>query len=157
MDNLTAFMSLIAFSESTSTSPITKNNGYDIIVSGVDGRHSFTDYTDHPFADGRPSIVVNHSGLISSASGRYQIELHWWKSYKQKLNLPDFSPTSQDAYCVQVLKERHADTMILAGNIQCAIEACSNIWASFPGNNYGQGGRPMQTLLTKYNEIKCQA
>jgi muramidase (phage lysozyme) len=51
------------------------------------------------------------------------------------------------------MKERGAVALVEAGNIQGAIEACSNIWASFPGNSYGQGGHSMDTLLAKYESF----
>ena len=54
---LKAFLDLIAYSEGTSTSSVTKNDGYDVIVTGVDGPSIFTDYSDHPFANGG-SVVV---------------------------------------------------------------------------------------------------
>ena len=53
-----AFLDLIAQSEGTSTSKATHDDGYDIIVSGVNGHNSFADYSAHPFAAGRPAIVV---------------------------------------------------------------------------------------------------
>ena len=150
---ITAFLSLIAFSEGTIGG---LDNGYGVIVTGIDGPHSFTDYSDHPFADGRPPIVVNHSGLTSTASGRYQLLLRWWEPYKKELSLPDFSPASQDAVAIQQMRERGAVGYILAGNIQQAIQDCSNIWASFPGNDYGQaGGHTMGDLLEKYTELSA--
>ena len=45
---LKAFFDLIAFSEGTSTSPYTKNDGYDIIVDGLNSPHIFEDYRGHP-------------------------------------------------------------------------------------------------------------
>jgi len=42
MDGITknqkAFLDVVATSEGTCTSPATKNNGYDVIVTGVDGK-----------------------------------------------------------------------------------------------------------------------
>ena len=42
--------------------------------------------------------------------------------------------------------------MIEAGEIAGVINACSNIWTSFPGNDYGQGGHSLETLV-----VKCQS
>jgi len=155
------FLSLIAHSEGTSTEDITANDGYDVIVTGeVEGangkllRHEevFTDYSQHPFAGGRPAVEIVPpgarfpKGLYSTASGRYQIILPTWKDLQARLSLPDFTPASQDAACVALLPQ-HAVLSILAGDIQGAIEACSGIWASLPGNNYGQGGHTMGNLL----------
>lgn len=151
---LQKFLDLIAFSEGTSTSPLTQNNGYDVIVTGVDGPEIFADYAFHPFASGRPAkLIRTEPPLYSTASGRYQILFRWWMPYKVNLNLPDFSPASQDAVAIQQIRERHALDLVISGDIQGAITACSNIWASFPGNNYAQNAHSMGVLLDKYEEL----
>src|SRR5215469_3136234 len=149
---LVKFLDLIAFSEGTSTSPHTQNDGYDVIVSGIDGHHEFNDYSNHPFAGGRPAIVVRNGPpqLTSTASGRYQLLARFYVVYKNQLHLPDFGPVSQDKIALQQIHERQASQDILAGNIQSAITKCSNIWASFPGNDFGQGGKSMQALVDHY-------
>ena len=55
---ITAFLDLIAASEGTSSSPVTKSDGYDIIVSGTEGHNRFNDFSAHPFAGGRQPILV---------------------------------------------------------------------------------------------------
>jgi len=149
-DALVRFLDLIAFAEGTSTSPYTQNDGYDVIVNGMDGHHEFTDYSDHPFADGRPGIVFTRNGDRSTAAGRYQFLLRIWNDYKGSLGLTDFSPVFQDRLALQMIRERHAIADILAGNIESAIQKCSGGWASLPGNNYGQGGKSMAGLLDFY-------
>jgi muramidase (phage lysozyme) len=153
-NELKAFLNLIAFSEGTSTSTVTQNDGYDVIVSGVDGPSIFTDYADHPFARGG-AVTVRRGPplLISTAAGRYQVLARYWNVYKAQLHLPDFSPASQDAVALQQMKERKAVAMVEAGNVEGAIAACSNIWASFPGNAYGQGGKSMAALLAKCAQL----
>jgi muramidase (phage lysozyme) len=149
-----AFLDLIGFSEGTSSSPITQDGGYDVIVSGIDGPGRFDSYIDHPFADGRGPVVVRESPLLeSTASGRYQILLRWWLPYKAQLGLTDFSPISQDRVALQQMRERGAIGRLIENDVQGAIEACSNIWASFPGNDYGQGGKSMAELLAKYEAL----
>jgi muramidase (phage lysozyme) len=155
---LASFLTLVRFSEGTSTSPLTKNDGYDVIVTGVDGPSVFTDYSDHPFAN-RPAVMVQPlsakwpEGLFSTAAGGYQI-LYWiWVAYRKQLSLPDFSPSSQDAVAAQLISERHAIEPLLAGNIEEAITLCSGIWASLPGNSDGQGGHSMEALLDQWNTI----
>ena len=150
---LQAFLALIGWSEGTSTSPVTKNQGYDVIVTGINGPQVFTDYSDHPFAHGGSVTVRAVPLLISTAAGRYQVLARYWNAYRQQLHLPDFSPHSQDAVAIQQIRERHALPMIEAGDVQGAIEACSNIWASFPGNSYGQGGHSMDALLEEYKVL----
>ncbi|CAI2037506.1 Phage lysozyme [Serratia fonticola] len=149
--NLQAFLDMIAWSEGTSTSPATKNNGYDVIVTGADKKPEiFTDYSDHPFNKGRPSKVINSKGLTSNASGRYQNMLRDWGHYRNLLKLPDFGPESQDRWAIQLIKERRALPDIEAGRILLAISKCRNIWASFPGAGYGQPEHKLERLLAQY-------
>jgi len=138
--NITAFLDMIASkaSEGTASSPVTANDGYDVIVSGINGHNIFTDYSQHPFASGRAPVVVNHAGLTSTASGRYQFLVKDWLAYKALLSLPDFSPLSQDKWAIRLIKECNAIPAILAGDLDTAIGLCAHIWASLPGNSYGQ-------------------
>ncbi|MEX2986836.1 glycoside hydrolase family protein [Serratia fonticola] len=150
-NNLRAFLDMLAWSEGTSTSPATKNNGYDVIVTGIDKKPEiFTDYSDHPFNKGRPSKVINSKGLASNASGRYQFMLRDWAHYKGLLNLPDFGPEAQDKWAMQLIKERRALQDIEAGKIAQAINNCRNIWASLPGAGYGQPEHKVDRLLAQY-------
>ncbi|HBE9079105.1 glycoside hydrolase family 104 protein [Serratia fonticola] len=151
--NLQAFLDLLAWSEGTSTSPATKNNGYDVIVTGLDKKPEvFTDYSDHPFNKGRPSKKINSKGLTSNASGRYQFMLKDWAHYRALLKLPDFGPESQDKWAIQLIKERRALPDIEAGNIASAISKCRNIWASLPGAGYGQPEHKLDLLLSQYKK-----
>lgn len=135
--NRKAFATMVGISEGTVTSKATKNDGYDVIVTGIDGQPEiFTDYSHHPFELGRAPKVINSRGLESTASGRYQILRRYWKTYKAQLRLPDFSPASQDAYFFQQLRERNALALVDAGHFEEAIEAVSGLWASLPGKAY---------------------
>jgi muramidase (phage lysozyme) len=152
MKPISAFLDLIGQSEGTTTSKATHDDGYDIIVSGMNGLNSFADYSAHPFAAGRPPIVVRTAPklLESTASGRYQITLPRWKSITERWTSTVFSPQAQDAAALQLLKECGALNHIDSGNIAAAIEAACETWASFPGNSYGQGGRTLAWLLKSY-------
>jgi muramidase (phage lysozyme) len=174
---LAAFLDLIAWSEGTSTSAHTHNDGYDVIVTGVDGAHTFTDYSCHPFALGRAPIVVRKAenralmpadanGMVpaaaprqvlpasySTASGRYQIRLETWKEMAALAHLGTFSPQSQDAAALALLERRRASAHILSGNIEFAIAHCCLEWASFPGNLYDQGAHPLPVLLDNYQRL----
>ena len=144
---LSAFLSLIAFSEGAD---------YNTIVTGVSGPATFSDFSDHPLAPQfhRMPVVVRRSPLLeSTAAGRYQLLYRWWVPYKAQLGLSDYSPASQDAVAIQQIKERDALGLITAGSIAGAIAACSNIWASFPGNGYAQGGKTMGELLERYQGL----
>ena len=149
--NRKAFLDMLSVSEGTSTSPATKNNGYDVIVTGVDGKPEvFTDYSNHPFDLGRPSKVINSKGLTSNASGRYQFMLRDWHHYRDQLNLLNFGPDSQDLWAIQLIRERGALPLIDAGNFALAVARCSNLWASLPGAGYGQHENQIAKLEAAY-------
>ncbi len=144
-----AFLDLIARSEGTSTSPWTKNDGFDVIVEGINSPHIFTDYSRHP---GILVTVRENPLLKSTAAGRYQLLFRYWKDYCKILGLSDFEPLSQNLIAMRQISERGAVDLIESGEIESAVQRCSNIWASFPGNNYGQNPHQMETVLGWYND-----
>jgi len=159
--NRFAFLAMLAASEGTSTSPATVNNGFDVIVMGADGvPEIFTDYSDHPFNRGRCSKVINSRGLTSNASGRYQFMLRDWIHYRAQLELADaalypegaFSPAAQDAWAIQLIRERGALPLIDAGSFELAVARVSNLWASLPGAGYGQFEQRLDDLKYTYLE-----
>ncbi|WJV52944.1 glycoside hydrolase family 104 protein [Pectobacteriaceae bacterium CE90] len=151
--NVIAFLTMLAFSEGTANHPLTRNRGYDVVVTGIDGKPEiFTDYSDHPFANGRPAKVFNKQGQRSSAAGRYQQLYRYWPHYKAQLTLPDFGPASQDALAVQLIREQRALDDVIAGRIACAITQCRNIWASLPGAGYGQHEHGFERLVAFYQQ-----
>lgn len=134
---------MLAFSEGTDNGiQKTNNHGYDVIVGGS----LFTSYADHP----RKLVTLGKLGIKSTAAGRYQLLSRYFDAYKKTLGLKDFSPASQDAIAVQQIKERKALNDIETGNIQSAIQKCSNIWASLPGAGYGQHEHDYGTLIKKF-------
>lgn len=149
--NQRAFLDMLAVSEGTSTSPATKCNGYDVIVTGIDKKPEiFTDFSNHPFASGRKSKTINLNGLTSNASGRYQFMLHDWAHYRSQLGLPDFSPASQDKWALQLIRERGALPDIEAGRFADAVAKCRNLWASLPGAGYGQRENKLAVLQAAF-------
>src|SRR3990167_3880033 len=149
--NQRAFLDMLAVSEGTSTSPATQNNGYDVIVTGIDRKPEiFTDYSAHPFAAGRPSKVINSRGLTSNASGRYQFMLRDYAHYRDLLRLPDFGPESQDSWAMQLIRERRAISFIDSGYFDIAVAKCRNLWASLPGAGYGQHENDLTKLRAAY-------
>lgn len=144
--NVKAFLDALAWAEGTSTSRYTKNDGYDIIVDGIDSPHTFTDYSTHP----NVLVTVNRRGLKSTAAGRYQLLSRNWPYYRDLLKLPDYSPSSQDAVAVQLIKERGALADVLAGRVETAVQKCRKIWASLPGAGYGQREVTMGQFVAQY-------
>ncbi len=149
--NRRAFLDMLAVSEGTSTSPATRCNGYDVIVTGIDKRPEvFTDFSDHPFNKGRKSKIINSRGLTSNASGRYQFMLRDWAHYRDQLGLKDFGPASQDAWALQLIRERGALPLIDMGQFTLAVARVRNLWASLPGAGYGQPEHGIDKLQAAY-------
>ncbi|WP_323117744.1 glycoside hydrolase family 24 protein [Burkholderia alba] len=151
MQNRKAFLDMLAVAEGTSISPATRNDGYDVIVTGIDGRPEiFTDYSTHPFERGRASKLINSRGLTSNASGRYQFMLKDWSHYRRLLNLSDFGPDSQDSWAIQLIKEHGALGLIDSGNFDLAVYKVRNLWASLPGAGYEQPEHSLGALRQVY-------
>lgn len=147
--NVVAFLDMLAFSEGTSISRFTKDDGYDVIVEGIEGSPKvFSDYGDHP----NIRVKVNSKGLYSTAAGRYQQLYRYWPHYRAQLGLGNFSPVNQDRLAIQLIKEQKALSDIKAGRIEDAIYKCNNIWASLTGSKYGQRTHSLSTLLKVYQD-----
>jgi muramidase (phage lysozyme) len=134
--NLTAFLGMIRYSEGTSGP-----DGYNTLF----GYGRFDSFADHP------RVYVPFGNTSSSAAGAYQILAGTWDSVRAKLGLPDFSPASQDAAAVELIRQRGALADVQAGRVQTAIYKVRKVWASLPGAGYGQGERSIESLLTAYN------
>ena len=151
--NRQAFLDMLSVSEGTSTSPATRCKGYDVIVTGVDGKPEiFTDFSDHPFARGRPPKVINRNGLLSTAAGRYQFLLRDWAHYKALLHLSDFGPVAQDLWALQLIRERNALPLIDGGDFDLAVARVRTLWASLPGAGYGQPEHKIERLRKAYTD-----
>jgi len=138
--NLKAFLDMIAVSEGTAGKG---DDGYNVIVGG----NLFESYADHP-----RKLVWLRPGLASTAAGRYQLLSRYYDAYKKQLNLPNFSPISQDLIAIQQIKERGALQDIEKGYISVAINKVKNIWASLPGAGYGQHENKLDKLITAYKD-----
>lgn len=140
--NRGAFLDMVAWSEGTSTI-VESDRGYNVIVGGK----LFTSYSDHP----RVRVNLGH-GLYSTAAGRYQLLERYFDAYKKLLDVPDFSPESQDTIALRQVAESGALPDIDAGDIETAIAKCAHIWASLPGNNYKQHTNPIPKLVFIYKD-----
>lgn len=144
--NLNAFLDLIAFSEGVKG---VGDDGYNIIVGFSQFPNTMRGYLDHP----RTLVTLNNKGLKSTAAGRYQILARYFDSYRKLLKFNDFSPESQDRIAIKMIEEQKALPLIESGDVIQAIAKCSNIWASFPGNGYGQKQNEIGILVKKFVEF----
>lgn len=139
--NRKAFLDMIAVSEGTKG---IGDDGYNVLYGGG----LFEGYSDHP----RKKLTFKMKGksITSTAAGRYQILARYFDAYKKLLKLPDFSPASQDAIALQMIKEQKALKDVDEGRFEQAVYKCKNIWASLPGAGYGQHENDINKLKLAY-------
>ena len=114
------------------------DDGYNYLFgSSPNNDRRFTDMSDHP------NIAEPFGETISTAAGAYQILHPTWLELKAKLNLRDFSPASQDQAALELISQRNAVHLFIAGDVEAGVAHINNIWASLPGSPYGQ---PVKTI-----------
>ena len=159
--NVSAFLRTIVFAEGTSRDPFGKVLNPYRVCYGY--KHSIEDLSDHPAVTGEwkgerlPPAMCKRAGYssgicYSSAAGAYQIIRPTWVVVKKRLGLPDFSPDSQDAAAVELIRSRGALDDVIQGRFDAAVKKCSAEWASLPGNLAGQPQRRRDDLLTAYRD-----
>lgn len=142
MGNRDAFLAMLAYSEIGPKLLAKSDDGYNVLVGGA----LFKRYDDHP----RKLVDLPKLKIKSTAAGRYQILAKYFDAYKTQLNLPDFSPASQDAIALQMIKECGALGCIDAGEFTVAVKRCRSRWASLPGAGYGQHENDLDDLRAVY-------
>lgn len=150
--NTAAFLAMIRKAEGTAG-----QNGYRTLFGGA----LFDSYADHPriakqFRNG------NGQTLWTTAAGAYQFmavspiptggqtRSNTWDRIAAKLGLPDFSPASQDAAAVELIREAGALGDVRAGRFDQAVSKVKGIWASMPGAGYAQPEKSLDALRLAY-------
>lgn len=114
----------------------------------------FDSFADHPRVrtyeryDGQ--FIKNGKIDYTTAAGAYQITETTWGGCVRALDLPDFSPASQDLAALYLIWQRKALDDVLAGRIQEAIIKLRLEWASLPGSTYGQPTVALEKALEVY-------
>ncbi|WP_321808692.1 glycoside hydrolase family 104 protein [Burkholderia sp. BCC1993] len=115
--------------------------------------------------DDHPRIMITRlirgRSVTSSAAGAYQVMGYNWdgndsKAYRKMARITDFSPVSQDRYCVALLKfKRRALDVVKNGDLDSAIYKyqCNLEWASLPGDKYDQGGVTMKSVRAHFQKF----
>lgn len=145
--NVQAFLGMLRYAEGTSGP-----DGYRTLFGGS----LFDSFDDHP------RIAVRYGNLWTTAAGAYQLmavsplptggstRVDTWDRLQAKLQLPDFSPASQDACAVELIRERGALGDVMAGRLSSAIAKCAPVWASLPGAGYNQPERQLASLQAAF-------
>lgn len=151
-DNERAFLMMIRHAEGTAGP-----NGYRTLFGG----RLFNGWADHPrvavqFTDGAGRK------LWTSAAGAYQFmavsklpngrttKVNTWDRLREKLGLRDFSPASQDAAALELIREAGALADVRGGRFEAAVQKVRGIWASMPGAGYNQPEKTLASLRAVY-------
>ncbi|CSB57744.1 VgrG protein [Vibrio cholerae] len=147
-----AFMRMLRVGEGT-----VGVKGYETLFSGKSFIQDYNkDFSDHP------RIKIKAGGLVSSAAGAYQVMGYTWDDpsmvkARQNYNIKDFSPLSQDLFCLILLKSKSgALQKIRQGDIKTALDSLSYVWASLPPGRYGQPSKSMDEALSIFEEYLKQ-
>ncbi len=122
-NNLLAFLTVIRAVEPDQRDP------YRSLVGG-----GFMDsFADHPGNLGWQGIPLPN-GLHATSAGAYQITKTTWNTWIQpRLQLPDFSPASQDAAAIEILRAKRAGAYdaVIKGEFTRALLALRLEWEAF--------------------------
>lgn len=135
--NVQAFFHVIRAGETSH-----EDSAYSMLFGG----DAFDGFADHP------RKLIRKSGYSSTAAGAYQFLSRTWDECQKALDLPDFSPLSQDLACLFLIRRRGALDDVLAGRVREAIAKCAKEWASLPGSPYGQPTKTMSQALATFQQ-----
>lgn len=138
--NRAAFLAMIRRSETGTTGAA----AYSILVGGG----TFSDFSKHP----KIRVWIERYGIYSTAAGAYQINWPTWSTEQPSPKLPDFSPASQDAFALHLLRKSGALALIDAGDFAGAVRRAAPRWASLPGAGYGQSEQSLAFLQSVYTQ-----
>ncbi|MCQ4317981.1 glycoside hydrolase family 104 protein [Stutzerimonas zhaodongensis] len=146
-----AFLRMVRVGEGTEG-----DTGYEKLFGGS----SFIRDYGKTFSD-HPQIKIKKSGYTSSAAGAYQVMGYTWTDksvmkFRNRLNIHDFTPESQDKFCVALLKFKvRGETLdlVIAGKTREAIENSSWEWASLPPGRYSQPIETMDDAIANYDKF----
>lgn len=87
---------------------------YNVRFDGSPTGASFYTFDEHPNV---PAPIPTDQGFAaggqtSTAAGRYQFTYSTWQEVQQELNLPDFSPASQDKAAWHLAKKRYDGNLV---------------------------------------------
>jgi len=153
--NIAAFLAMLAHSEGTDRAPDPYRVCYGF-------KHTIIDLSFHP-ADQRPpdgavewkgesiaELGPQYEGEVSTAAGRYQINLPTYHDNRRELTLVGFDAASQNDIAINLIHRCGALSAIVAGDIGTAIGKCHGTWASLPGGAANQPHHTPQYLTDFY-------
>lgn len=161
--NVAAFLTMIAHSEGVDRPPAPEDPyrccfGYKHVILDLNYHphqlrpNGTREWGGERLKDEQCIAAGLHPGCVSTAAGRFQITWGTFDRLQGKIGVPDFTGSSQDDCCVQLLKEVDALSLINAGRVADAIPLCSHLWASLPGSTAKQPQTRFAALMQSYKD-----
>jgi lysozyme len=139
-NNVKAFLALIRKYEAAGR--------YDVIYGGG----KIADFSKHPNVKVPFSNPATGKADYSTAAGAYQINYPTWLTIQAAISLPDFSQNSQDTAAIILLNMRGVTPLIVAGNLDAALQKASGTWASLPYSTSGQAKTSITSAVAAFTQ-----
>ena len=139
--NTEAFLAMIRAAEGTAGA-----NGYYTLYGG----QFFLEMDTHPAVrtygefNGRPGLDY------TTAAGAFQITETTWRRLSAKLGLYNFSPETQDAMALELIREKGALDDVREGRFDSAVAKLGGVWASLPSSTVPQPHRSFEFVRQAY-------
>ncbi len=142
--NRQAFLRMLRVSEGTAG-----QGGYNALFGWPAKGRSFFGYADHP-RQFFPYTDKAGKAIKTSAAGAYQITATTFDDVAPRLGISDFTPASQDAIALELIRQRGGLADIDAGRFESAVSKVRRVWASLPGAGYGQHENTIEFVRDAY-------
>jgi lysozyme len=145
--NEAAFLAMIRAAEGTSS-----DEGYRALFGWRPGNgKTFDSYASHPrqffnYTDNAGKTIR------TSAAGAYQITATTFDGLVRNYGYSDFTPGTQDAMALDLIKERGALADVDAGRFETALNKVRRVWASLPGAGVDQPERNLTFVKNAYTQ-----
>lgn len=140
--NVVAFLTMLSVAEGTTT------HGYYTLFGG----EPFLELDTHPAVRTYGEWLEPGKRDFTTAAGRYQITLTTWRRLAARLGLTDFSPATQDAMALELMREAGALEDVEAGRFDEAVRKLGRTWASLPSSSANQAHRSLEYVKQAYND-----
>lgn len=140
--NVVAFLTMLSIAEGT------EQHGYYTLFGG----EPFLELDTHPAVRTYGEWLEPGKQNFTTAAGRYQETLTTWRRLSAKLGTTDFSPATQDAHALELIREAGALEDVEAGRFDEAVRKLGGIWASLPSSSANQGHRTLAFVQDAYQD-----
>lgn len=147
--NRAAFLACLRYAEGT-----TGSEGYRALFGWRQGNgKTFQSFGAHPRQFFNYTNLAGNT-IRTSAAGAYQITATTYDLLVSKYpgQFADFSPSTQDAMALTLIRKRGALADIDAGRFGAALNKVRRVWASLPGSGVDQPTRSYDNVAAAFTQ-----